>query len=112
MTTITHKAWLAVGLVACAGFILPIAINAQDLPMSGMYVPELQVFDDTMQDFMAARGIQAGLLGIMKDGCIVYERGFGWRDFAHTEALPEADHRGGDPQAGRLGYDQAAGLRL
>lgn len=42
-----------------------------------------------MQDFMAERGIEAGLLGIMKDGCIVYERSFGWRDESHTVPLPE-----------------------
>jgi len=63
--------------------------RAGDLPVSGMPVAELRIFDLAMQDFMALRGIEAGLLGIMKDGCIVYERGFGWKTKNHSVVLPE-----------------------
>ena len=57
--------------------------------MSGQPVPQLVIFDLAMQIFMDSNGIEAGVLGVMKDGRIVYLRGFGWRDNAHTTTLPE-----------------------
>ena len=74
-------------------FLITIGARAQrssgQLPVSGQPVPELQIFDDAMQAFMDYHGIQAGVLGVMKDGRIIYLRGFGWRDKAHTTVLPE-----------------------
>lgn len=63
------------------------AIASAELPITGMPVPELAVFDNLMTDFMDDNGIEAGVLGIMKDGVIVYQRGFGWKDAAHTRPL-------------------------
>jgi hypothetical protein len=57
------------------------------VPVQGMPVPELAVFDTMMCDFMDDNGIKAGLLGIMKDGVIVYQRGFGWKDSGETQPL-------------------------
>ncbi|MFP6638767.1 MAG: hypothetical protein VCC04_00880, partial [Myxococcota bacterium] len=62
--------------------------SASSLPMSGNAVPELVAFDEAMDEFMEARGIEAGLLGVMKDGVVVLERGYGWKDAANTEVLP------------------------
>ena len=74
-------------------FLITIGAGARrssgQLPVSGQPVPELQIFDDAMQAFMDYHGIQAGVLGVMKDGRIIYLRGFGWRDKAHTTVLPE-----------------------
>ncbi len=53
-------------------------IHAKDLPSSGERVPELVAFDKAMQSFMKERSIQAGVLAIMKDSQLIYERGFGW----------------------------------
>jgi len=89
MPTSTNSKRLAVVLGTCIGVVLPIAVNAVDLPESGMPVPELAVFDQAMKDFMAERDIEAGLLGIMKDGCIVYERGFGFMAEYQTGVLHE-----------------------
>jgi len=50
------------------------------LPMSGVAVPQLAAFDDAMQQYTAARGKKAGTLAIMKDGVVVFERGYGWKD--------------------------------
>lgn len=58
-----------------------------DVPVTGMPVPELAEFDQIMLDFMTTNDIEAGLLGIMKDGVIVYQRGFGWKDSAHHTLL-------------------------
>jgi CubicO group peptidase (beta-lactamase class C family) len=54
-----------------------------------MPVPELADFDQLMQDFMNDNDIEAGLLCIMRNGVIVYQRGFGWKDRAHTIKMPE-----------------------
>ncbi len=63
---------LAVGAALAAG-----GIAAAGLPVTGWPVPELQVFDDAMQNYMATYGISAGVLAVMRDGCVVYQRGFG-----------------------------------
>ncbi len=47
------------------------------LPTSGKPVPVLESFDALMQNFMADRGIAGGVLGVSKDGVIIYQRGFG-----------------------------------
>ncbi len=69
--------------------VLPLrALGQATLPISGIAVPALAPFDDAMTEFMETRGIEAGLLGVMKDGVVVLERGYGWQDAAHTELLP------------------------
>jgi len=75
------------------------ALGATTLPVSGTAVPELAAFDDAMLEFMEARGIEAGVLGVMKDGVVVLERGYGWKDAAHTEVLPATDFISGDAYA-------------
>lgn len=61
--------------------------SATDLPLSGTTAPELAPFDDAMVEFMESKGIEAGLLGVMKDGFVILERAYGWHDAEHTEAL-------------------------
>ena len=64
------------------------------LPVSGSPVPELQVFDQTMQQFMADRSIKAGVLVVMKDGVIGLEHGYGWKDKTlQTPLQPDAMFR-------------------
>lgn len=75
---------MLLGLVAAMAAAAP---AARAVPITGMPVPELANFDQLMNDFMNDNGIEAGLLGIMKDGVIVYQRGFGWKDDAHTTLL-------------------------
>ncbi len=77
--------WYLLGLLLAS----PLAPARADVPVSGMPVPELVLFDTTMQDYMQANDIGAGVLGVMKDGRIVYLRGFGWQDQEHTTELPE-----------------------
>lgn len=56
-------------------------------PVSGLPRAELTALDSAMNHFMRDRSISAGVLCVAKDDTILYERGFGWRDFAHTEPL-------------------------
>ena len=60
-----------------------------ELPVQGMPVPELAVFDDIMLDYMDFCSIHTGILGIMKDDRIIYLRSFGYRNEGNTQILPE-----------------------
>lgn len=58
--------------------MIAIAGNAQANPaISGRPVPALAAFDDAMGDYMDANGIEAGVLGVMRNGVVIYLRGFG-----------------------------------
>ena len=73
------------------GFALSGAPAAHgQLPVSGWPVPELQLFDDAMQDYMNTWSIGGGVLAVAtSDGTIVYQRGFGRLHPASENALPE-----------------------
>ncbi|MCH2173405.1 beta-lactamase family protein [Myxococcota bacterium] len=75
-------------LIATAPFVMAARADSA-LPISGAAVPELTAFDDAMTHFMESKGIQAGLLGVMKNGWVVLERGYGWNDAAHSQPLSE-----------------------
>jgi CubicO group peptidase (beta-lactamase class C family) len=80
-------------LLALSSFLLSCELNSPTkldgpLPMSGVSVPELAAFDDAMQQYMTERNKKAGVLGVMKDGVVVFERGYGWKDKALTTPLP------------------------
>ncbi|NJN15723.1 MAG: beta-lactamase family protein [Oscillochloris sp.] len=64
------------------------AVPKYDIPVRGKEVPELNAFDDAMVAFMQARDIPGGTLAVMKDGEVVLERGYGWKDQAETTAMP------------------------
>lgn len=72
---------LAAALFACG------VTRAGGIPVTGMPVPDMANFDQFMVDFMADNNVKAAVLGIMKDGVIVYQRGFGWKDEAETIPL-------------------------
>lgn len=57
---------------------MPRELHAQR-PMTGVPVPELQIFDREMQDFMDQWDLGVGVLAVSRNGCIVYQRGFGER---------------------------------
>ena len=67
------------------------AARAQSMPISGKAIDSLKAFDDAMVAFMAERDITAGTLAISRNGKIIYERGYGWRDQARTQPVePDA----------------------
>jgi N-acyl-D-amino-acid deacylase len=75
-------------LVAAAAALapgwLPRATLAEDIPTTGRADPAFQSFDDTMLGFMRKRGIPGGALAVLKDGRLVYARGYGWADKEHN----------------------------
>ncbi|MFN0136712.1 MAG: serine hydrolase domain-containing protein [Phycisphaerae bacterium] len=72
---------------ACACALAGAEYSLAELPITGMPVPELANFDQLMVDYLEANDVKGAVLGIMKDGVIVYQRGFGWKDNAETIPL-------------------------
>lgn len=84
MRTGILKRWLVGGAISAFA-----AAGALGQPVTGVAVPELDWADDMMLDFMNDNGISGAVLGITRNGCVVYQRGFGWHDAAQTVAMPE-----------------------
>src|SRR5262245_16378101 len=53
---------------------------ADEIAAAGDAVPQLSGFDDWMKSFMAEHNIPGGQLAIVRQGKLVYARGFGWAD--------------------------------
>lgn|GEM_PF-818068 len=49
--------------------------------------PAARALDGAMTTYMKSNGISAGILGVMKDGEVIYEHSYGWKDQAHTEPI-------------------------
>ena len=75
-------------LIYCFAVAVGSPVAHAELPVSGVHVPELDQFDQTMRSFMGTNGIEAGTLAIMYQGEVVFLRGYGWLDRAHTVPLP------------------------
>lgn len=58
----------------------PTPAVAATLPISGEAVPSLTVFDDAMRRYITENNLPGGSLAIVKDGRLVYARGFGYAD--------------------------------
>jgi CubicO group peptidase (beta-lactamase class C family) len=81
---------IAPGVKRYAVILLPNgAVPHYDIPVTGTAVPSLKAFDDAMVNFMQARNIPGGTLLVMKDGKVVLERGYGWKDKNETVAMPK-----------------------
>lgn len=59
------------------------------LPITGLPRAELAAVDTLMTTFMDANNIRGGVLGIMRNGVVIYQRGFGYHDANETIAMPE-----------------------
>jgi N-acyl-D-amino-acid deacylase len=57
-----------------------LALEAIERPTTGQAIPALQSFDAVMQEFMDRRGTPGGALAVVKDGRLIYARGYGYAD--------------------------------
>lgn len=80
-----------VGLVALSLGVAAVCAAAEAIPSTGEEHPALAGFDAWMQKFMEDNSVPGGALAIVKDGKVVYARGFGWADREAQEAVqPES----------------------
>lgn len=77
---------------SCLVILLSVlARAAEDVPLTGIERPELAALDEWMKSFVEEHQIPGGALAIVKDGRLVYARGFGWADReAKTPVQPES----------------------
>ena len=101
-------------------------VTVPDLPLTGdRGARDCASFDRIIPALMVKWGIPGGAVAVVKDGSLVYSRGYGYADLATATPtrgrcpLPagehlQADHGGGDPHAGGTGAARSrrAGLRV
>ena len=58
-----------------------------DPPINGTPIPGTSSLDQEMTDLMKANRATAGMLAIQKNGKVIFNRSYGWKDHARTEPL-------------------------
>ena len=62
-----------------------------DLPLTGQAVPGMESFDRIISDLMKKHDVPGGAVSVVKDGRLVYARGFGYADVeSRTPVQPDA----------------------
>lgn len=62
---------------------------AAQLPVTGRPVSELAWLDTEVLDLMNEFAVSGGMVAMMRNGRIIYQRGFGWHDSGENVAMPE-----------------------
>lgn len=68
-------------------FFCPVELPEGELPITGTEVPQLRAFDEMMTSYMKKHGVPGGSLAIMRNGKLVYARGFGYANVEQREPL-------------------------
>lgn len=74
---------IAAVLIGCA------AQASAALPVTGVPIEKLSWIDKAMVNHMTSNGITGGVIGVMRNGDVIFQRGYGWKDQARTIAMPE-----------------------
>jgi N-acyl-D-amino-acid deacylase len=85
-------------LVACGGEATTSPVSPadttsvqQEIPITGAAVPGLVPFDHSVRDLMRKYAIPGGAVGLVRDGKLIYARGFGYADVENkTPVKPDA----------------------
>jgi len=83
-------------LLACGGEpttppVSPPVTPPAEIPISGAAVPGMGSYDQTITDFMRKYAIPGGAVAVMRDGKLIYARGFGYADVENkTPVQPDA----------------------
>jgi CubicO group peptidase (beta-lactamase class C family) len=83
-------------LLACGGEpttppVSPPVPPPAEIPISGAAVPGMGSYDQTITDFMRKFSIPGGAVAVMRDGRLIYARGFGYADVENkTPVQPDA----------------------
>lgn len=84
---------LFVLLAACSGQSAPPVTPAaqQEIPLSGIPVPGMSSYDKAIRAVMKKYAIPGGAVAVVRDGKLVYARGFGYADVENkTPVQPDA----------------------
>ena len=85
---------VAASLVACGDKDPPLSppVTAPaEIPISGAAVPGMGSYDQTIADFMREHAIPGGAVAVLRDGKLIYARGFGYADLeSKTPVQPDA----------------------
>ena len=90
--TIPATACLAV-LLSCGGepTAAPPVTEQPEIPISGAAVPGLAPFEQSVRDMMRKYGVPGGAVALVRDGKLIYARGFGYADVENkTPVQPDA----------------------
>ncbi len=75
---------------------LALALALPALAQTGQAVPEFSALDSVMQQALARYGVKGGALAVVKDGHLIFARGYGWADAeSQTPAQPDSLFRWG-----------------
>jgi CubicO group peptidase (beta-lactamase class C family) len=77
-------------LFAAVTAVLSVQFANGALPMTGTYVPGLQAVDTLLQNFMIGKPIPGGTIAITHNHELIYERGIGYSDAAHSVPMQES----------------------
>jgi len=81
-------------LLGCGGepTTLPVSLSAaQDIPITGAAVPGMGSYDQAIPDLMRKYAIPGGAVAVVRDGKLIYARGFGYADVENkTPVQPDA----------------------
>src|SRR5687767_15991815 len=98
MKTVLVRTVLAVVLLAACGddatppVSPPVTPPAQqEIPISGAAVPGMGSYDQIIPDLMRKYAIPGGAVAVLRDGKLIYARGFGYADVENkTPVQPDA----------------------
>ena len=85
--------WLAAAsIVACAGEpTTPPGSSPVTIPITGAAVPGMGSYDQVIPDLMRKYAIPGGAVAVLRDGKLIYARGFGYADVENkTPVQPDA----------------------
>jgi len=81
-------------LLACGGGATTPAVTPppqQEIPISGTAVPGMASYDQIISDLMRKYAIPGGAVAVLRDGKLIYARGFGYADVENkTPVQPDA----------------------
>jgi N-acyl-D-amino-acid deacylase len=90
---LTRIACLAI-LVSCGEPTAPHVVPPpaqQEIPLSGAAMAGLEPFEQSVADIMRKYGIPGGAVALVRDGKLIYARGFGYADVENkTQVQPDA----------------------
>jgi CubicO group peptidase (beta-lactamase class C family) len=58
------------------------------MPATGIAVPGMQSYDQRITAVMQQYGIPGGAVAVVRDGKLIYARGFGYADVRHLSPVP------------------------